>query len=357
MTNPPTGTVTFMFTDLEGSTALWEQNPKAMNEALAWHDHVLRRAIEAHGGYVFATAGDGLAAAFSDPMQGAAAAVEVQQAISAREWGNDIGVLRVRIGLDTGIAEERDGDYFGPAVNRAARVMGLAEGGEVLASHTAADLLRHHLEDGVRIVEVGERQLKGVTRPEVIFAIQYGPQPESETETSRHAWVPIALIGGVGLLVLTVGLIIANPFGSTEPASPSGIQAPSAADTSVGFAEPVEGEWEARHVVDESNMVMTVATTDVDLGIIEIYFRGNRAAGACAPAAVFEATDVDGRFDDGTSNPEGKLLLQAVFTLDKVECEGKAVPNAGVFPISITWELLPDGTLHDGVNIWRRVGK
>ena len=127
----PTGTVTFLFTDLEGSTRLWEQYPEAMRAALAVHDALLRGAVEAHRGQVVKSTGDGLHAVFGHAEDAIAAAVAAQLALDAERWAGT-GPLRVRMGLHTGTAEAREGDYFGPALNRAAssayRMAGVAAG-------------------------------------------------------------------------------------------------------------------------------------------------------------------------------------------------------------------------------------
>jgi class 3 adenylate cyclase len=118
----PSGTVTFLFTDVESSTRLWEQHPEAMRPALARHDAILRAATAAHRGLPVKGTGDGLHAAFARPTDGVAAALAAQRALAAEDWGS-LDTLRVRMALHTGVAEERDGDYFGPAVNRAARIL------------------------------------------------------------------------------------------------------------------------------------------------------------------------------------------------------------------------------------------
>lgn len=117
----PTGTVTFVFTDIEGSTDLWDRAPEAMEPALARHDELVRGAIERHAGSVFATGGDGFAAAFSSVGDGVRAAEAIQAGIGAEPWG--VATIRVRVGVHVGEVDERDGDFFGPAVNRAARIM------------------------------------------------------------------------------------------------------------------------------------------------------------------------------------------------------------------------------------------
>ena len=136
----PSGTVTFLFTDVEGSTALWEQHPEAMRAALARHDVLLRDAIEANGGAVVKTTGDGFHAAFATADSAVRAAVDAQVDLVREPWA-DTGPLLVRIGLHTGSAEMRDGDYFGTALNRAARLMAAAHGGQIVCSHATAELV------------------------------------------------------------------------------------------------------------------------------------------------------------------------------------------------------------------------
>ena len=140
MSERPTGTVTFLFTDVEGSTRLWEQRPLEMRSALERHDEILRSAIVGHGGYVFSTAGDAFAAAFSRAGDAVAAAVDAQRALGVESWPAGT-MVRARMGLHTGEAQERDGDYFGSVLNRAARIMGLAGGGQVLMSAATGELV------------------------------------------------------------------------------------------------------------------------------------------------------------------------------------------------------------------------
>ncbi|HEY5573568.1 MAG TPA: adenylate/guanylate cyclase domain-containing protein, partial [Anaerolineales bacterium] len=137
MTHHP---LTFLFTDLENSTPLWENYPDEMRQASARHDALLRAIIEGHRGRVVKTTGDGFHAVFESPAEGIAAALAGQQAIAAEPWSGRIGSLKVRIGLHTGESQEREGDYYGPEVNLAARVMGAGHGGQVLLSDTTATL-------------------------------------------------------------------------------------------------------------------------------------------------------------------------------------------------------------------------
>ena len=125
--------MTFLFTDLEGSTRLWEEHPEEMRAALARHDAILRERSSMHDGHVVKTTGDGLHAAFALAQDALVAALDAQRALVAEDWTLP-EPLRVRMGLHTGEAELREGDYFGPAVNRAARVSAAAHGGQIVAS-------------------------------------------------------------------------------------------------------------------------------------------------------------------------------------------------------------------------------
>jgi predicted ATPase/class 3 adenylate cyclase/Tfp pilus assembly protein PilF len=176
--SPPTGTVTFLFTDIEGSTKMWEQDSSSMQVALARHDEILRRVTEEHGGYVFKTVGDAFCCAFSTATDALETALETQQELFAKEWGVEGGV-RVRMALHTGAAEERDGDYFGPPVNRVARLLSAAHGGQVLLSLPTQELVRDQLPSGTSLRDLGERRLKDLFRPERVFQL-LAPELPSE---------------------------------------------------------------------------------------------------------------------------------------------------------------------------------
>jgi len=166
----PTGTVTFLFTDLAGSTRLWEDFPDAMQPALARHDEIVRKAIEGHGGHVVKTTGDGFHAAFATAPAAAAAALAAQRTLAAEPWPAT-GPLRVRMGLHTGTGELRDGDYYGTSLNRAARIMAIAHGGQVVCSHATEELLHDQLADGMGLVDLGEHGLRDLARPERVFQL------------------------------------------------------------------------------------------------------------------------------------------------------------------------------------------
>jgi len=171
MSGPPSGTVTLLFTDVEGSTRLWETERGEMAAALRRHDEIVRDAIEQSGGYVFKTVGDAFCAAFSSARAGLDAALSAQRKLAAQSWPTSRPIV-VRMSLHAGVCEERDGDYFGPAVNRVARLLTLADGGQVLVSAVAAELLSDELPEGVGLRELGTRQLKDLNRPERIYQVE-----------------------------------------------------------------------------------------------------------------------------------------------------------------------------------------
>jgi class 3 adenylate cyclase len=181
MSELPTGTVTFLFTDFEGSTRRWDSYPEAMRADLARHDALLRLAIEANGGAVFKTVGDAFCAAFGTPHAALATALEAQRALQAEEW-RERGPIRARMALHTGVAEERDGDYFGPPLNRIARLLSLGYGGQVLLSKATFDLVRDALPEEVSLRDLGEHRLKDLQRPEQIFQLLHPGLPSAIAE-------------------------------------------------------------------------------------------------------------------------------------------------------------------------------
>ena len=175
----PTGLVTFLFTDIEGSTAFWDHYPERMRVALARHDRLLRRAIGSYDGYIVKTTGDGLYAAFANARNAIGASLAAQR--SLQNPGTDPGhsteapgaelPLTIRIGIHTGAAECRDGDYFGSVVNRTARIMSIAHGGQILLSAGTAELVSEGLPEGVTLRDLGEHRLKGLLSPERILQV------------------------------------------------------------------------------------------------------------------------------------------------------------------------------------------
>jgi len=168
MAQLPTGTVTFLFTDIEGSSRLWEDHRDAMAVALARHDALLREAFAARGGIIFKTIGDAFCAAFPVAVNALDAAIAVQRLLRGEPWQN-IEPIKVRIAIHTGSAESRDSDYFGPVLNRVSRLLAAAHGGQILLTLATEELVRDHLPEGVSLRDLGERRLRDLNRPEHVF--------------------------------------------------------------------------------------------------------------------------------------------------------------------------------------------
>ncbi len=176
MSTLPTGTITFLMTDIEGSTQLWEAQPDAMRADLERHDAHIRGAIESHGGSVFKTGGDAFCAAFDGPERAIGAALAAQIALSAQAW--TVPGLRVRMALHTGEAQARGGDYFGPPLNRTARLRDAAHGGQILLSQATAQLAGDDLPPGAALRDLGRHRLKDLARPEQVFQAVHPEIPD-----------------------------------------------------------------------------------------------------------------------------------------------------------------------------------
>ena len=166
----PTGTVTFLFTDIEGSTRLWEEHGEAMRAALGRHDTLLHATITGHRGHVFKTVGDAFHAAFPTAADALAAALDAQRALASERWALP-GGLRVRMALHTGVAEQRNGDYFGPALNRAARLLAVGHGGQILVFSTTYELVQDALPADITLRNLGQHRLRDLARPEQIYQL------------------------------------------------------------------------------------------------------------------------------------------------------------------------------------------
>ncbi len=162
---------TFLFTDIEGSTRRWEQRPDAMDAALALHDAVVAEVVASHRGRIFKHTGDGFAAVFEDPLDAVLSAVDVQRRLADEDF-DDVEGLRVRTGIHTGEAVARDGDWFGPALNRSARLMGVAAGGQILASDEVVRRLGTAPADGLALRDLGEHVLRDLVGSERIHQVE-----------------------------------------------------------------------------------------------------------------------------------------------------------------------------------------
>ncbi|MFT3896019.1 MAG: adenylate/guanylate cyclase domain-containing protein [Anaerolineales bacterium] len=173
MNNFPSGTVTFLFTDIEGSTQLWEKYPEQMRAALAQHDAILRDVIASHHGHIIKTTGDGVHAVFEKAIDAAHATIEAQNQLkqTSEVFETSEVYLHVRMGLHTGEAELRGDDYYGQALNRAARIMAVAHGGQILLSSVTTELIREQLSENTNLLDLGEHRLKDLSRPEHLYQL------------------------------------------------------------------------------------------------------------------------------------------------------------------------------------------
>jgi predicted ATPase/class 3 adenylate cyclase len=165
----PSGSVTFLFTDIEASSRLWDEHPEEMSAALARHDDIIRTAVSARGGVVFTTGGDGVGVVFQRSIDAVIAAVDAQRTLLAERWPEGID-LRVRMGVNSGTSVERNGDYLGPPVNKAARLMAAAHGGQIVVSEVTRALLPDTAP--VELVDLGSHRLRGLTHPTHAFGVR-----------------------------------------------------------------------------------------------------------------------------------------------------------------------------------------
>jgi len=195
----PSGVVTFLFSDIEGSTRLWEEDPVGMAQSLADHDEVVRRVINAGGGTIFKHTGDGFGAAFDSVTTAIEAAAQVMAALASEHWPGP--ALRARIGVHSGEAEPRDGDYFGGTVTRTARLTDAGNGGQILLSGASRQLLGSHLPDGLSFVDEGEHRLKDLGEPVQIYRLRWAgtddQRPLRTLERAPHN-LPLQLSTFVG---------------------------------------------------------------------------------------------------------------------------------------------------------------
>jgi predicted ATPase/class 3 adenylate cyclase len=168
--HPPSGTVTFLLTDLEGSTRLWEHDPDAMKAAMVRHDELLEKTIAAHEGFVFARMGDGMAAAFATASDAVSAAAAIQRALADEPWCT-ASPLRARIGLHTDEGVVFDGGYANRPINRCSRLMAAAHGGQVVISGATEALVRDQLPEGMALLDLGEHRLRDLGRPTRVFQL------------------------------------------------------------------------------------------------------------------------------------------------------------------------------------------
>ena len=196
----PTGVVTFVLTDIEGSTALWEADPEGMAVALELHDELIARTAQSGGGRLLKTKGEGdsTVAVFPRASDAVASTVELRDLLAGASWPRGVE-LRVRIAIHTGEAHERDGDYFGPALNRAARLRALASGAATLLSQATTEIVQDRLPPGTELINLGSQELRGLSRPEQVFELRStvagaGATSAPEPETRKTVTVLFACV-------------------------------------------------------------------------------------------------------------------------------------------------------------------
>ncbi|ORB11177.1 BTAD domain-containing putative transcriptional regulator [Mycobacterium noviomagense] len=262
-----TRAVTFLLTDIEGSTAAWEAEADAMAAALARHDELVEQVVTSRGGRLIKTRGEGDAtfSVFDRPSAAAAAAIELQDAITHEPWALR-DPMRIRVALHTGEVELRDGDYFGRAVNRAARLRSLAAGGQILCSGATAELVIDSLPDDVVLADLGMRQLRNLARPEHVFELRLetedAPKPQTSEAPVERPALPAVLVGAGPF----VGRVreLERLLSAWQTALARGAQAVLiAGEPGVGKTR-LAGEW-SRHAYEQGAVVL-YGRCDEDLG-------------------------------------------------------------------------------------------
>ena len=210
----PTGTVTFLFTDIEGSTRLERELRERYGEALEEHQTIVREAFAAHGGHEVDTQGDSFFYVFPSAKAAVDAAVDAQRALATHTWPED-GELRVRIGINTGEASLEGSRYVGFAVHRTARISAAGHGGQVLLSSSTRDVVEADLGAGLTIRDLGQRRLKDVPRPERVYQLvieglpsQFAPLKTLDVELKRRRRRMYAGAALIGVLVAAVAVAV-----------------------------------------------------------------------------------------------------------------------------------------------------
>jgi predicted ATPase/class 3 adenylate cyclase len=171
MPDLPRGTVTFLFTDIEGSTVLWERDRKAMAAAVERHLAILRSAVSQQQGTVFKVVGDAVQTAFASALAAVGAGLDAQRMLQAERWPVEVGPLRVRMALHTGVAEPVAGDYLAPALNRLSRTLAAGHGGQILVTEATGHLVVDDLPPGVTLRSLGQHALRDLDVPEEVFQV------------------------------------------------------------------------------------------------------------------------------------------------------------------------------------------
>ena len=264
----PTGTVTFLFTDIEGSTKLWEAQPETMQAALARHDALVRRCIETNQGHVFKTVGDAFCAVFATATDALGAALAAQQALYAQRWPKH-AAIRARMALHTGAAELRGGDYFGPPLNHVARLLAVGHGGQTLLSEITHTLCGDQLPGAAALKSLGEHSLKDLGRRETVFQLCHPDLPQTFPSLRT-------LLAPIGVLMLGLG----------DPSTPDLLPWDPAPLRDLGWIEGKNLAIERRYAGGRAELLQPFAAELVRLKVEIIVTNGTDAALAAKEATT-----------------------------------------------------------------------
>ncbi len=250
----PTGTVTFLFTDIEGSTRMWDEEPDAMTGALARHDEIMQSVVERHSGFIFKHTGDGVCAVFQNPTDALEAGLAVQASFRTEAF-ESIGRMAVRVAIHTGESEEQHGDYRGPALNRVSRLLDVAVGGDILLTDAAEEMIRATLPPDVELADLGEHRLRDISEPGHVYYVQLPGRERSGRPVAP--W-----LAAVAATVVVAGAIaifsLASPPGTGTPETTVQEDPPTTVAASQSTTVPVE-EPSPKWVVDPGGAVITLA--------------------------------------------------------------------------------------------------
>jgi len=210
----PQGTITFLFTDIEGRMRLWEQQTTAMQVSLVRHDQILESVVKAQNGSAVKTIGDSMLAVFQSAIDAVQAAVDAQRLLVAEDWQPEIGHVAVRMALHSGVAQQREGDYYGPVTNRAARLLYAGHGNQILLSSTTHALVQDNLPQDVILLDMGRHRLRNIPQPVRIYQLAMSgfrrDFPPLKTEAAQPNNLPkqtMPFVGRVNELTTVANLL------------------------------------------------------------------------------------------------------------------------------------------------------
>jgi class 3 adenylate cyclase len=331
----PSGTITFLFTDIVGSTRLWESHPLEMRQVLAEHERILRSVFEDHGGYVFTTGGDSFSVAFTTPDAAIRAALAGQ-----RDLQNDpfepVGGLAVRMAIHTGLAEERDGDYFGPPLNRVARMLSVAAGGRIVVSQTVAGMVRYSLPDGTHLRDLGKVQLKDVSIAEHLWEV-------TTTDAKAKRFKRLGLmVGAAAITALATAVVVSFPSGDESSSTTTAELAPTTSTGTVSipwlWGQEIDGKPISLFTVGPGVYVAYRTDGEYHLAAFDGYTGTPKWEFDTADGpARYVATDAEGPATDLSTDPDGYYIyVVSGAWLEVLHPNGRPIPGCATrLPISV----------------------